>query len=104
MIEKVEVVSSHFRYTEEYVMGKTPFWLSRKFLQADREMYEQKVTQAEAVSRGVSVVLDMIFNKGKQTKELLPSYEDALQSVQQEQSRKTQDDKFITSMWWEPGR
>lgn len=95
------MVSSHFGYTEDYVLHKTPFWLNRKFKQADREMYENRRMQADGIQRGITIVLDVVFNNGKEADKIMPSYEEALKRLQ-EHKEENNKDKFVTTMWWKP--
>ena len=81
LIEKVETVSSHFRYTEEYVFHKSTYWLNRKIKQVDREKYQEQQTLASSVTKGMMLIFDSMFNDGKNTQDILPSYEEALEKV-----------------------
>ena len=97
---KIEVVSSYFSYTEEYVLGKTPFWLERKFKQADRERYDQRLNTAYAVFQGVSLVMDAIFNKGKESNNILVPYDEMVKRLSNEEDKKSQESEFKKEIWW----
>lgn len=94
-------MSSYFGYTEEYVLDKTPFWLNRKFEQADRERYDERIGIAQGVSRGVSLVVDMIFNKGKGAEDILPSYEQ-MKKLLESDSKEEKQSEFKKEIWWKP--
>lgn len=95
------MVSSHFGYKEEYVLDKTIHWLNRKFKQADREMYEERRFQADSIQKGITVVLDVLFNEGKEAERILPSYDEALERLEK---HKNKPDKFVRTLWWKPKR
>lgn len=99
---RVEVVSSHFGYREEYVLEKTPFWLNRKFEQADRERYEERMGLAQSVFRGVSLVMDVMFNHGKGAEDILPSYEDMKKHLMNEVKKEKDESPFKKEIWWKP--
>lgn len=93
------MVSSHFSYTEEYVLDHSPHWLARKYKQAMKEKLEQNRLQALTFSRGIAIVIDALFNKGNGIDEILPpSYEEiageAIKSVQSE---------YVQTVWWKGG-
>lgn len=98
---RVEVVSSHFGYKEEYVLSKTPFWLARKFEQADRERYEERIGASQSVFRGISLALDVVFNKGKGAAEIMPSYDDAIKMLK-ETAKEKEEEEFNKEIWWKP--
>lgn len=98
----MEVVSSHFGYKEEYVLNKTPFWLNRKFDQADRERYEERMGMAQNVFRGINLVFDVMFNKGNGVSEILPSYDEMKQRLESEQKQE-KENEFKREIWWKPG-
>lgn len=100
-MDRVEIVSSHFGYKEEYVLNKTPFWLSRKFEQADRERYDERMGMAQSVFRGVSLIMDVMFNKGQGANDILPSYEDMKKQLSK-QEKEEQESQFKKEIWWKP--
>lgn len=92
------MVSSHFGYTEEYVLEHTPAWISRKFLQAQREKFEEHQRKVFSGFQSLLLLLDATFNKGKDFDKIIPpSLEDAKEiEIQRERARET----FINSQWW----
>lgn len=100
-MNRIEVVTSYFGYKEEYVMGKTPFWLNRKFEQADRERYEERIGLAQSVFKGVSLVMDVMFNKGKGADDILPSYDDMKKRLI-ERKQEAKESEFKKEIWWKP--
>lgn len=101
-MSRVEVVSSYFGYKEEYVLNKTPFWLNRKFEQADRERYEDRMGMAQNVFRGINLVFDLMFNKGKGVSEIMPSYDEMKKRLETEQ-KSEKENEFKRELWWKPG-
>ena len=97
----MEVVSSYFGYTEEYVLKKTPFWLERKFKQADRERYDNRLNTAYAVFQGVSLVMDGVFNKGKEANEILVPYDEMMKRLSEE-NKSVRESEFKKEIWWKP--
>lgn len=96
-------MSSHFRYKEEYVLGKSLHWLNRKYKQADKELYEERRFQADSIQKGITIVLDVIFNDGKEADKILPSYEEALSRFKNRKKEQTTE-KFVQTIWWKPGQ
>ncbi|MGP4063094.1 hypothetical protein [Halobacillus sp. H74] len=84
-------------------MDKTVFWLNRKYKQADRELYEERRFQADGIQKGITIVLDIVFNEGKEADKILPSYEEAIQRLKDHKKEQNQE-KFVTTMWWKPGQ
>ena len=97
---RIEVVSSYFGYQEEYVLNKTPFWLNRKFNQADRERYDQRLNTAYGIFQGISLALDAVFNKGKGSKEILPSYDEMVQRLSGDHKGSKNESAFVKEIWW----
>ncbi|MCQ2010543.1 hypothetical protein NOM01_11000 [Sporolactobacillus sp. STSJ-5] len=91
----VERVSSHFRYTEEYVINHTFHWLKRKCEQANREQYEHRQMTSEETMRGVLAAISGMFGESHPEKMLLPDYED-----NRTQEEDTGD--WVTGQWWKP--
>lgn len=96
----MEEVSSHFNYTEEYVLDKSVNWLNRKYKQADREAFEERRLQADNVQRGITVVMDLVFNEGKQAAKLMPSYEEVIKQMYEQNQDNKQKNAFVQTMWW----
>jgi hypothetical protein len=92
VIAMIERVSSHFRYTEEYVLDHTFHWLKRKCEQVSREQYERRQMTSEEMMRGVIAAISGVFGESNPEKMLLPDYED------QTQEESTGD--WITGQWW----
>ena len=97
------MVSSYFGYTEEYVMNKTPFWLNRKFNQADRERYDKRLSESMGIYQGVSLVLDAVFNKGKESKNILVPYDEMIKRLSEDdQEGSGRESEFKKEIWWKP--
>ncbi|KAB2328926.1 hypothetical protein F7731_23520 [Cytobacillus depressus] len=95
---KIETVSSHFRYSEEYVMEHTPDWLERKYIQAMREKWEDNKTKVSSVFQSICFVLDTVFNKGAHLDSFLESsFEDVIKANNSENQNRS---NFITAQWW----
>ncbi|WP_153465137.1 hypothetical protein [Sediminibacillus terrae] len=100
LVEKVEIVSSHFGYTEDYVLDKTPQWLGRKYQQADREKYQEKQNEIDNIFRGVSLVIEGVFNEGKNADNImLPDYEEAIRRAAK-QLNNSEHSEYVSGVWW----
>lgn len=100
LVIKIEVVSSYFGYTEEYVLKKTPFWLNRKFNQADRERYDKRLNSSYAVFQGVSLVMDAVFNNGKESNNILVPYDEMIKRLSSEEKGSGRESEFKKEIWW----
>ena len=65
MIKQIGFVSSHYHYTEEYVLSHTPDWLKRKYEQAMEEKYNESRMHTLENYKGLMLLADSLFNKGK---------------------------------------
>ncbi|MEH7114511.1 hypothetical protein V7124_19420 [Neobacillus niacini] len=91
-------MTRHFSYTEEYVLSHSPSWLSRKFEQAKREQYEDHQTKVLQGFQSALLVLDAVFNKGKEFNKILPpSIEAAMEQSKVQEETKS---KFVEGTWW----
>lgn len=73
-------------------------WLSRKFEQMQRDMFQDHQTKVVQGFQSVLLVLDAVFNKGREFKRILPpSIEDA---IKQHQSKQEYESQFVKGMWW----
>lgn len=98
MIQQIETVSSHFAYSEEYVLSHTPEWLNRKFNQAMKEKWEQSQSRVWEGFKSLALMVDVAFNKGRSMSQLMPdSYESALAMNQRASEN---NEKFIKGQWW----
>lgn len=43
IVKRIEIVSEHFNYLEEYVMDHHVFWIDRKFEQAERSRWNSRM-------------------------------------------------------------
>lgn len=95
MILQVEMVTSHFGYTEEYVLNHTPQWVNRKYRQAQREKWEKQKGNIMEGMNSILLVIDLLANKGKMVKQFFP-----------EESRDPKRDEhkkaFVQGIWWKP--
>lgn len=98
IVEQVSFVSSHFSYTEEYVLDHSPDWINRKYIQAAKERWKQSQTRIQEGVQSLIVMMDMAFNKGKNINQILPgSFEDAMQMQKQAH---TAAKAYIKGSWW----
>lgn len=95
------MVSSHFGYKEDYVFNRSVFWLNRKYEQADREIYEDRMGLAYGVYQGISLALDVVFNNGKSMNDILPTY-DVMKERINENVKERDQDEFVKGIWWKP--
>lgn len=94
----MEFVSSHFSYAEEYVLSRTPEWVNRKYEQALKEKWEESQARTWEGFKSLSILLDMVMNKGKNIDSIMPpSYETARDQVRQQELPKK---KFKEGTWW----
>ncbi len=99
IITMIERVSSHFRYTEEYVLDKTFNWLKRKYRQADKEIYEQRQVISEETMRGLLAAVTGIFGgKNANIEDMLLKPYDEL--AEQEHTQETSRTQFVEGQWW----
>jgi hypothetical protein len=99
LLVKIETVSSHFRYTEEYVMDHSPEWLSRKYWQALKEKWEDSQSRVLEGFKSVALFADSVFNKGKNYDMFIHnSFEEAMKTNLEEP--KKDYSKFETGQWW----
>jgi hypothetical protein len=92
------MVSSHFGYTEEYVMDHSPWWLIRKYKQASREKWEESRQRTIESFRSLMLLSDGLLNKGKGASEILPPpYEEAVKAAAEKEKKTKQ---YITGQWW----
>ncbi|MED3865251.1 hypothetical protein [Priestia megaterium] len=98
MVSQIEFVSSHFNYTEEYVLEHTIDWLNAKFKQAQREKWEKSQANVWEGVKSLLVTFDIAFNKGKSVEKLMPSsYEEAISQVEE---KKEKESTFVPGQWW----
>lgn len=97
MITMIETVSSHFNYSEEYVLKHSFPWLKRKFKQADREDYEERKERSDESMRGVMAALSAMFGGKESDIEgiLHPPYE---KLVKQENIQP--EETWNIAQWW----
>lgn len=86
-----------YRYTDEYVLNKTPKWTLHKFEMAMKEKYQARRAQQADMLGAVSQAMDGMFNGEKANNHLLPPIEEVLGKVQKEEKQKK---KFVQGMWW----
>lgn len=93
---KVETVSSHFSYTEEYVLDHSPEWVDRKYWQAMKEKFDDSQARVLEGFKSLALIVDSIFNKGANYHLFVhESFEDALK-----QGEEKVDSNFIQGQWW----
>lgn len=96
----IESVSSHFNYSEEYVISHSIDWVFRKQQQANREQWEQSTIRTQEGYKSLLLLVDSVFNKGKNFNDILPSsFEEALQSVKDEDTQ-SENSPFVQGQWW----
>lgn len=92
-IERIEVVASHFRYTEEYVLQHSPHWLKRKFKQAQKEKKEANQRRIIEGAQSLFIVLDSVFNQGK-------GIESILSPAEEERKEAVASAEYVAKTWW----
>lgn len=97
---QVEFVSSHFNYTEEYVLSHTPSWVNRKSRQAQKEQFETHTQHVVEGFKSLALLIDSALNKGKSWDKILPSSLEEASELQFEKEKK--NTQFIVGMWWKP--
>lgn len=98
----IELVSSHFQYTEEYVLDHSLDWVFRKYQQALKEQWERSTVRTQEGFKSLLLLFDSLMNKGKNYEDILPSsYEKAMEqwSGQQEE-----ESEFVKGQWWLPSQ
>lgn len=99
LVVKIETVSSHFSYTEEYVMDHSPEWLTRKYWQAMKETWEQSQMRVLEGFKSLSMLIDAVFNKGANYSAFIQdSFEDALKTTDEQDQVQ---EKFVQGQWWQ---
>lgn len=97
-IEQIEAVSSHFGYSEEYVLDHTPEWLGRKYKHMTREKMAANRQQVLNGAQSLALVFDGMFNKGKGFAEILPpTFEEWTGNAQG-----VANSDYVTAQWWTP--
>ncbi|MEN3781498.1 hypothetical protein [Priestia megaterium] len=98
----IETISSHFNYTEEYVLDHSLDWVFRKYSQAHREMWEQSTIRTQEGFKSLMLVFDSLMNKGKNFDAILPpTYEKAMELAS---DQKEQESEFVKGEWWLKGK
>lgn len=88
-------MSSHYGYTEEYVLGHTPDWVKRKYEQAVEEKYNESQMRSLESYKGLMLLSDTLFNKGKGFNDILPPFKE-LNNKKVEAA----EEKFVGGSWW----
>lgn len=71
-------------------------WLVRKYKQAMKEQYEKSSARVVEGYKSVLLVMDTLFNNGKDYEKILPSYETMISSREDDEAEK----KFVNGQWW----
>lgn len=95
-MKQIGFVSSHYRYTEEYVLGHTPDWVKRKYEQALLEKYVSSRERTLESYKGLMLLADSLFNKGKGFDDIVPSFEKLTKKEVE-----TKQEEFVGGNWWE---
>lgn len=99
IIDQIGFVSSHFGYKEEYVLEHTLEWLNRKAEQAHEEKYSESRKRTIENHKGLMLLVDSLFNQGKNFNELVPTYEE----TQQKKKVEPKKEEFVGGNWWKSG-
>lgn len=78
-------------------MEKSPSWLTRKYKQSQKLLYNQRREKQQDITRAVTQVVSSMFSEEK-IDMLLPSYKEALE--QAEQNEKGVSNGFVQGEWW----
>jgi hypothetical protein len=80
------------------VLEHSPDWIDRKYNQTFRERWENSQARIMEGFKSISLVLDAVFNQGKNFNEMMPdSYEKAIEKQINQNERES---KFIKNQWW----
>lgn len=80
------------------MLSHSPAWLTRKFKQAQREQFQEHQTKVVQGFQSALLVLDAVFNKGKEFHKILPpSLEEAMEERRIREETKSQ---FVKGAWW----
>ena len=88
-------MSSHYGYTEEYVLGHTPDWVKRKYEQALEEKYSVSRERTLEGYKGLMLLADSLFNQGKGFDDIVPSFGQLTKKEVE-----TTEEKFVGGNWW----
>lgn len=79
-------------------MDHTLAWLTRKYKQAVKEQYEKSSAHIVEGYKSVLLVMDTLFNQGKEFENILPpSYETLIARQTKNEESET---KFVSGQWW----
>lgn len=103
IVKQIEFVSSHYGYTEEYVLSHTPYWLRRKVEQALNEKYDSHTSSVRGQYQSFLLLLDTMFNKGAEFDTILPPTREQAISRNTEQSDgvvESNPNQYDKTQWW----
>ncbi|MDA1828529.1 MULTISPECIES: hypothetical protein [Bacillus cereus group] len=103
IVKQIEFVSSHYGYTEEYVLSHTPYWLRRKVEQALNEKYDSHTSSVRGQYQSFLLLLDTMFNKGAEFNTILPpTREQAISNNVQESDEVVENNpnQYDSTQWW----
>jgi len=81
------------------VLEHTPDWIRRKYEQALKEKWEESRSRITEGVSSLMLLVDGLFNKGKDSEEILPSsYEKAMEAQQNQIVQK--EENFVKGSWW----
>lgn len=95
-MKQIGFVSSHYGYTEEYVLGHTPEWVNRKYEQAVEEKFTVIRERTLEGYKGLMLLADSLFNQGKGFEDIVPAFNQV-----KKKEVETAKDKFVGGNWWE---
>lgn len=81
------------------MLEHTPDWLNRKFKQAQREQFDNHNTKVLEGFQSALLVLDSVFNKGKEFNKILPPSIEA--AMEQTRVKEQIQSKFVEGTWWQ---
>lgn len=74
-------------------------WLNRKAEQAHEEKYSESRKRTIENHKGLMLLVDSLFNQGKNFNELVPTYEE----TQQKKKAEPKKEEFVGGNWWKSG-
>ena len=81
------------------MLEHTPDWIRRKYEQALKEKWEESRSRITEGVSSLMLLVDGLFNKGKDSEEILPSsYEKAMEAQQNQIVQK--EENFVKGSWW----
>lgn len=79
------------------MLGHTADWIRRKYEQAVEEKYNESRVRTLESYKGLMLLADTLFNKGKGFEEIIPPYNQL--NIPKAESAQ---EKYVGGSWWKP--